>query len=375
MPSLSTSPIFPPPGKEIQVRFTLTGSGANFVRAWVTAAPPGSELRAKLDKTTQNRFPVYTGDGGTGDPWRVKFDLGGKYTLVAQEYVRGASAAGGGYQDSPGGNPSETKVGSETTLSIYLGQRMTSDVGVGSDKVTLVLWVFDTKIQETSLAVHGEASPAIVPASATPRVQTIIETAAVDAALLELRNATVSTAAGSATTVLGDIIAKWNLHLVAAGVHEAADSDNDIPLGLSSAASAANLQDAVGAILPLIRYHYTNDPVLTGATSGRDAASYHNVSGKKNDNGNMPLVTGVSGLGDAYWALADLWRSYEAHRVSTAVHDAADTTDALDALPLLLQVALQIFTVLASTSPTVPATQSAGAMTLISAAGFAETPL
>src|SRR5262245_53582646 len=151
MPTLTTSPTFAPPKGEVQVRFALSEPSANFVRVWVTEAPPGSELKTKLDKATQNRFAVYTGDGGDANPWKQTFDLGGKYTLVAQEYVRGAQPYGGGYQGSPDGNPSETKVGSESTLELFIGQRLTSVIQAGEHQVTLALWVWDSKIQQTTL--------------------------------------------------------------------------------------------------------------------------------------------------------------------------------------------------------------------------------
>ncbi len=366
--------MYAPPGRETQVIFTLTESATNFIRVWVTAAPPGSKLRKELDESTHNRFLVHQGDGGSDTPWRNIFDIGGKYTFVAQEYTRG-TAYGGGYQGSLAGAPSETKVGTESTLSLFIGQRMTSEISTGEDRATVVVWAWDETIRETSLAVHGEESPAIQNDTPTPRALAAMESAAVTTALLALRNQSVATAVGSASSILLDIVSKWNAHVADATSHEDADSDNEIPLGLGSGVSPVNLKDSLSEILPLIRQHYLNDAVKGGVTNGRDSGNYHNVGTKKNDNVNMPLVQAFGGLSDSYWALADLWRSYEAHRVSTSVHDVADSTNSLSALPLLLQVGLQFFTVLASTSPTVPPTQSSGAITLMSGAGFSETPL
>lgn len=378
MASLSTVPAYPAPNREAQVIFTLTQSGTNFVRAWLTQAPPGSELRKKLDASTQSRFPVHTGKGGAGDPWRFIFDKGGRYTLVVQEYAQGARDYGGGYQGSPDGAPSETKVGSESTLSLFIGQRMTSTIAAGGDSVDLVLWVWNDSIRATTKATHGEDSPALVKETPTARELAAIESAAVQTALDALVDELVADAVGSPEAIFGiaagGFVKEWNDHVADSTAHEDADADNDLPVGLASSASVKGLRDAINAALPYIRNHYLNDAVNGGTVSGRDSGNYHNVSGKQNDNVNLPLIESAGSESDAYWALAELWRSHEAHRVSP-VHDSADSTNVLTALPSLLEIARQVFTVWASTSPTVPTTQSTGAITLISKAGFEESPL
>lgn len=378
MASIATIPTYAAPGRDTQVVITLTQSGANFARLWVTAAPPGSELRRKLDDSKQSRVEVYTGDGGPDAPWRFRFDVGGKYTFVAQEYVKGAAAYGGGYQGAPEGNPSETKVGSESTLSVFVGQRLTSTIAAAGESVELVVWVWDTSIRETTAGVHGEDSPALVKETPTAREQAAIESTAVQAALAALIDQTAVSAAGSPATIIGlgigGFIKEWNDHVANATAHANPDADNAIPVGLAGAASAKNLRDTVNEILPYVRQHYLNDAVKGGLASGRDSGDYHNVTGKKNDNVNLPLIESAGSDADAYWALAELWRSYEAHRAST-VHSSEDSTNTLTALPPLLEVARQVFAVWASTNPATPQTQSTAGITLISVAGFEESPL
>lgn len=374
MPSLTTLPTYSPPARETQVIFTLTGSGANFVRVWVTIAPPDSELRAKLDESTQSRFEVHTGPGGNDVPWKFKFDKGGKYTLVCQEYTLGANASGGGYQDSPASAPSETKVGAEVTLSLFIGQRMTAEIGANGDTATLVLWVWDQTIRATSLGVHGEVTPALQNDNPTPRARAAMESATVVAALAGLADVSATTAVGNFDDVVDQFIGNFNAHRTQAGVHDANDTANVIPAGLAMIASAESLKDVLAEILPKVRYHYTNDVVLLGVSNGRDSGGFHNVGGKRNDNANLPIIGGA-GTADAYFALAELYRSYEAHRVSTLYHDTADTVNDLAALPPLLALASLFFGVLASTSPAVPPAQSTGAFKLITNASFAETPL
>jgi hypothetical protein len=373
--TLTTLPLYAPPTRETQVIFTLTESGANFVRVWVTVAPPGSELRADLEKSTQSRFQIYQGDGGANAPWKRKFDKGGKYTLVCQEYRRGASDYGGGYQGAPDGDPSETQVGAESTLSLFIGQRMTAEIGANGDTATLVLWVWDGSIRATTVGVHGEVTPDLQNETPTAKARAAMESATVTALVDALAGITVDNATSGHDSALDDFIINWNAHLSQSGVHQENDAANGIPNGLRAAASSTSLKEAIGEILTRVRNHYTNDVVLAGVSSGRDSGNFHNVSGtKRNDNSNLPIISGV-GDADAYWSIAELHRSYEAHRVSTALHDAADTTNALAALSPLLALQSAFLSVLASTSPTAPPAQSSGAMKLISRAQFSETPL
>lgn len=375
MTTVSTLPVYPAPNRDVQVIFTLTGSASNFVRVWVTAAPPDSELRKKLDASTQNRYRVGEFDGGPDHPWRARFDKGGKYTLIAQEYTRGASAYGGGYQKSPDGAPSETKVGAEVTLQLHIGQRLTSDIQAGSDTLTVVVWVWDDAIRATTAAVHGEDSPSVLAATSTARALAVTESDTVLDALNALVNQPTSTAIGTMSVVLSDFISKWNGHLTAASVHTDDDTYNAIPVGLASGSNSATFGTAITEIIPLIRQHYTNDAVAGKIVYGRDSAGFHNVSFKTNDNANLPILPGATQLSEAYWALADLCRSYEAHRQNTTHHHLVDSTHGLADRPLLMQLGEIALGILASVNPVTPVTQSSGAMNFISRAGFAEKPL
>jgi hypothetical protein len=211
---------------------------------------------------------------------------------------------------------------------------------------------------------------------ATARELAAIESEVVKAAALDLVNVTVATALGTPGAVLanaaGGFVEEWNDHVADATVHQDADAANVLPTGLASVSSAKALKQSVSEILSRIRNHYLNDAAYLNATSGRDSGDYHNTGSKVNDNTNMPIIDGVSD-DDAYWAQAEIWRSYEAHRVSAA-HDISDTTNVLTALPKMLEVARQIFAIWAATSPAAAATVSSGATLLSAQAGFKAVP-
>lgn len=372
------SPAYPPPGKEVTIQVNLDESDADYVYIWATDAPLGSELRGKLDDTKdpRRRVLVYSGRGGSSDPFRYTFDRGGKYTFIAQEVQRGATEFGGGYQGDPDGDLDVENQGAPDDLTIYIGERRVSTIRAGADSLDLVLWVWDANIRATTRGLHGEASPALVKASPTARELAVMESESVQTALDALVDVAVSTAIGTISSTLGDIVDEFNDHLAQASVHQNNDADNVIPEGLASSTGAKALKQSINEILPRIRNHYLNDAAYGGvAPMGRDSADYHNVSGKVNDNLNLPIIDGASNEEEAYWALADLWRSYEAHRASTSVHDAADSTNTLNPLPALLAVAKEVFTVWASTNPTAPSTVSSGATLLTAVAGFRSEPL
>ena len=379
MPTFATVPTYAAPNREAAVTIPLAQSGSNYVRLWVTNAPPESKWREKLEAAgdSRSRIQVYEGPGTSTHQWRETFDKGGRYVFKAQEYLRG-SAFGGGYQHDPDSAPSETKVGAETDYELFIGQRVASEIGVVGDRATLVFWIWDESIRATTKGVHGEATPAIQSDSPTTRVQVAIETTTVQTALDALVGVTAAAAAGTVATIMSDMARQISDHMQNAGgaYHDVADVENDIPAGLRTGPTPAGLATWVNSMLPYIRQHYTNDAVLGGVDSGVDSGNYHNVGGVKvNDRENMPLFDSV-GEKEAYWALADLWRSFEAHRVSVVVHNSADSTNALAALPVLLQVAALFYGVMASLSPTTPDTQSDGVVQLIAKTNcFEETPL
>jgi hypothetical protein len=382
MPSMSSVPLYPVPNRQVTFTVTLAEPTANFVRIWCTSAPQGSELRKALDdsKDPRNRVLFYEGKGGATATKQAIFEAGGVYTFTAQEYDRGASDFGGGYQGDPDGDLTSTPVGSASTLTVYIGERRESVIRAGIDSVNLVVWVWNDTIRATTRGTHGEASPAVFKIGATARELAVVESAAVKAAALDLVDVSVATALGTAGAFLantaGGFVKEWNDHVADSTVHQDADADNDIPTGLASVASAKALKQSVSEILSRVRNHYLNDAAYGNTVAGRDTGNYHDVSGKLNDNVNLPIIDGVSD-DDAYWAQAELYRSYEAHRVSaspTGVHDSADTTNALSALSPMLEVARQIFAVWAATSPTPAATVSSGATLLSAQAGFKAAP-
>lgn len=372
MATLTTTPEYPVPGKPVQVVFAYTESGANFLRVWITDAPEGSKYRKRLTDEALSRVELFTSEGGT--TWtNGDFDKGGIYRLVVQEYTRGAATFGGGYENSPGSAPTETKAGSESTLSVHIGQRMTQEIGAGQDKAQLVLFVWNDSIRATSVAVHGETTPAIVNPS-TPRSTMAMSDTSVRAAVAALAGQTALAAIGTLGTVISNIRTKFEVHRTQATVHQNNDADNAINNSFAATPTPATYALILNELIRKFTQHVENDAGGVSNLAGKNSRNYHDVSGTKIDWSNRPLFQSVGSVADAYAATADLWRCYEAHRVSTGVHDNADNTNALSGLgDTILNVHRLFLVSLAASNPTAPNNKSTAAVLLMAGAGFKES--
>lgn len=374
MATLSTLPALVVPNRKAQFQFELDESATNFVRVWVTNAPPGSELREKLDKARANRIEVFISESPTDHTWETQFDRGGRYTFAAQEYIRGATGSAG-YQGAPGAAPLETKVGSEYTITLDIGQRLTSPVGTGEDRATLVLWLWGNDIEETTVEHHGERSPDIIAESPSPHMKAAMDATAVRSAVAALGGISATTALGDVDAIVSDIVTQHNAHInIAIVLHYTADTANALPVQYASTMAPKDLPVFVNLALQYQRRHRINDD----GSGEYGAGEYHNPTGAafKADFANVPIIDTVSGLPDAYAALAEIWRCHEGHRPFPNEWHGTPTgpvsSFALATLPLLLQVHLRVFEVLSSFSSTAVPTQVPGAQLLIEGAGFVE---
>src|SRR5688500_19809668 len=100
MATLATTPTYPVPTRPALVVFSSSVGASNYIRAWCTVAPEGSELANRIAANRLNRALVYQDEGGSKHPWRYTFDKGGAYTFLVQEYTKG-NHWGGGYEGDP----------------------------------------------------------------------------------------------------------------------------------------------------------------------------------------------------------------------------------------------------------------------------------
>lgn len=379
MTTLSTTPTRTLPGQTARLEFTLTesasGTAANWVRVWVTTAPEGSEWRGELDDVEGDRFLVYEGNGGVGNKLVTTFAVGGKYTLKAQEYVKG-TGYGGGYEGAPDTYETETEAGSEATLTLYVGERLAFTLGYGEDTATLILYVFNDTITATTPS-DGEISPAVEEGSAsTQKAQIAADSSAT--AIAALAGVATSTAIGNPSTALNDILSKYNTHRASAVFHSAADTDNTVSTAFTSPTTPKGMSAAINEYRRKLDFHMRNAKytVSTPGDSDTGSQAYHAVGGNRADLANLIEAPAAqeSSVGSIMVLIADYWRAYEAHRVNTSVHSAADTTG-LTALSPLLDVLHDFNAALHDESPAAPPTAQTGVVKLVNNFGFTEAPL
>lgn len=350
------------------VTFSLS-AGGNFLRLWCTAAPDGAKLKSELDQSSAARVFVFEGDATA--TWKFMPDAGGVFVFAAQEYTKGATPGfRGAYTGDPRGFETETKIGSEASLSIQIGQRITQKLGVGSDTATLAIHVFGATIRATTFDVHGETTPFLLEASTTKAKTAVVDATVLSslAALVAGGGVAAATALGTLSSIADDIIQKFNAHRSQATVHAANDPTNVISRAYESPTTPASLQRTVAEILRMLDRHMRNDD---GSSAGTGGVAYHFVGSiNRADWANALIAQPPGDLTACIVGLSDAWRAYEGHRVNTGVHTSADTVNTLTALSPLLTLHKAFLSSIQATSPTPPNTANAGVVTLVHGGGF-----
>lgn len=358
--SLGRNP-YPIPGI---VPVYLKGYTGDFVRIWVTAAPDGSRYRRKLDAQTYTaRAEVYA--GGMIDIWKADLDVGGKYTFTAQEYTQIASSFGGGYQGDPDSWSSETQVGSEVSLSIYVGERLTHRLGTPDyGYADLVLWVWNDAIRQTTKQVHGETTPAVLNPT-TEKAEVAAYSTTLLATVATLVNTTATALITNLSTLIGEMRTDIPLHMNNNGGawHGAVDDQNDTEIETLPATASTPEGYALSARVLAQRL---------AAHMEDSAGTWHTTGSRYGDLGNAlitPIPSGASNMSSVWAAIADVYRAYEAHR-SYNGHSATDSSNPLGtSLPLIVQIHRDFLAAMQPMNPTAPPAANS-ATTVLAQWGF-----
>lgn len=374
--TLSTMPTYALPSDAVQVTATVDNA-ANFLRVWCTDAPVGSVYRNQLDKTGATRIEITPPNAPTAGgispnvPFAAQLDKGGKYTFVVQEYTLGATTYGGGYSNAPDAYKSETKIGAEQTLAIYIGQRMTHRLGASSyGTASLLVYVWNATIRPTTLEVHGVLSPAIIGAT-TPRAVSAASASGVLTQLALFSNAAVSTLAPNLQTLVAEMVADIPKHFANTGANFHADVMGVPTPDTVNGTEISDLTDRYTTPTAVVRAARTiSGRLQQHMQNGSGGASRYHLDP---DFSHALINDGPGGEADlslALACLADVYRAYETHRVDATSHAAADNVNGLGTtLGPLLALHLAFLSALVSLTPTTAGgTQSA--VTTLNAYGF-----
>jgi hypothetical protein len=363
----------PLPGR-VKLQAALTGGG-NFWRAWCTSAPVGSHFRLELDSNLVS-VPA-AAEGVASDVPEVDLDVGGAYTFSVQEYTKGATDYGGGYAESPDGYQSETKVGVPVDSVIYVGQRMVTTVGAPQyGQAQAVVWVFNTRIEPTSLKVHGVATPAFVNPS-NGRAAVACQNPTALATLATLGGVPAATVIGAldalCTEMRTDIPLHFNnkpatlYHTDALGA-DLSDTDHDTDIEQLPAvpATPAGFVAFFNTVRANLAQHMASKPRQYHQPAAGFAPDYVNAL-------LAPLPSGAD-MAQVLVAAGDIYDMYNRHIKDATVHRNVDVTNQLTtALGQLTQTHRDFVAAMRPLAPTVPAALNPAAVQLVHGAGFQES--
>lgn len=367
--ALSTEPVYALPGDAVKVTPTVTGSAANFVRIWLTDAPVGSKLKIRQQQLGGVRInPAGNDPDGNGfDAGRaipLPLDKGGKYTFVVQEYTKNATTYGGGYAGSPDAFLSETKIGAEQTLYVYIGERVTHRLGNNARGTgTLLLYIWNNSVRQTTIATHGVLSPAIVDCSSPLALSAASDTAVILSLDAMVDNTATNLISGLATLISGfQVTAPKHFNNNPGVYHNTFDTDNDTELE-----DMPRTADTPEGVLRAAQVIHRRMSLHIG--NGSDGAKRYHAR----PDWYRSLASDPPGdLSSAVATLADAWNVYENHRVDGVVHNVTgapggtpDNDNAITAsVGPLVNLHLNFFSAMRALSPTANGGTQQGAVTL-----------
>jgi hypothetical protein len=230
---------------------------------------------------------------------------------------------------------------------------------------TLLLHAHDDVIVQTTLEAHGVVSP-LVKDARTRIAKNAADAATVRSRAMGLIGAAAAVAIGDVAAELDDLIVRYSLHLAQAGVHATNDTSNLVAGEFRGATTLEGLKRSLAEVRQRFYDHITNNDI-TASPSGIGTGSFHSGA----DWAANPKAQPPNDILSCRVLMADLWRCFELHRASSAVHDAADTANGLAALGQLDALHRDFVAVIASLSPTVSANESSAASLLVNA-GFTD---
>jgi hypothetical protein len=371
---LRTAPAHPVPARTFRVFPESTGSATGtHVRIWCAAAPRDTKLRKQLDESRSGKVIVQDLIRLNTEAEPSSFDLtlekGGGYKFQLDEFKVGTGFTGG-YEDDPRAAPSETLKSSRYS-TLYVAQPLTMQVGCGQDIATLKLFVHDATVIQTDLAVHGETTPRVdVSPSAPAKAKMAAEDATFRAAVAALAGQTAATLIGDLGAALDAMLSTIAAHIGLSSRHHRNDTVNTLAASFYGATTVAGRAASLSEMRKLLGRHMRNDSGAGPGSAGFDdggfaGAAYHSTADWTNLL--IDAATPAGALEDGI-AQADLWRAYEAHRLS-AVHLHTDSTNVLAPLSPLLNVHRYFLASLAALTASAP-TSSTAAGLLISQLGF-----
>lgn len=187
MTAAISSPTYPVPGQRCEITFSGLNSATNQITLYPISAPEGSRIRENIEAKSGQRVEEYTGKSSL--PWVLTPDVGGRYEFTLEESTIG-DPRGRAFDLDTRGSP-DPVITQTSTVSFFVGERMAFRLGQYPDQAKLNCYVWDETIRATTLAAHGEDTPALS-GGTSPRAGIAILDSDLVAAAAAMANTTVS---------------------------------------------------------------------------------------------------------------------------------------------------------------------------------------
>lgn len=365
--SVTTRPEFAVTSGKVEVSFSVTEAGANYVRLMCSAAPDGSQLRTRLDEAAASQVvEVYQDE--VSQTWQFTPDVGGAYTFKAHEMAKGATSYGGGYDGDENGYRTEEKL-SSNDVTIYVGSEIETTLGVGQDKAKCRAVIHNATIIKTTKDAHGVTSPATFGATSS-KARSASQSSSVTAALALLEGESTATAIGDPEAMCAGLISEYEAHRASTSYHYVADGDNVVQDSFHDPQSPAGLAIALNELRKQLDRHIRND----SAAAGTGTAGYHQASGELRADLGVSILAPPASQDSRLSQLvliADLRRVVASHKTS-GVHQTPDGSGTA-ALSRILQLHFDFMAEISKAEPDPTSGANPGVTSMIHNGGFKES--
>lgn len=336
------------PGKTVAFLFSHPNPSVDTVRMRLFAAPTGS-ARAKDLETG----PVALHEASIRERFDTSFDKGGRYKCSLEYIASGRSPGGPGYSNQDEATAIPVVVES-VDVDVDVGQKLTQQLGFGGNTAQLAVMVWGNRIQRTTVAEHGIATPATERPSSTI-AEIAVASPTLKAAIDALGDTEPTDGLGMLTEAFRLLGIAWLTHLTASH-HAVADDSNELPTASRQPQTAAELASAIAKLREVMVKHAANihrNPTTGGPMSDGKTGSHSSVDSalarfdSPGPNAFDPISLVLS--------LAELFSLFEAHVGRAAIH--ANSGPAVPATSGILQIQRLFLESLVEVTSTPPETK------------------
>lgn len=259
-------------GRTVEFFFSHPNPTVDVVRLRLLAAPTGSARAKDLESGS-----VALHEASIREKFRTSFDKGGRYKCSLEYIASGRSPGGPGYSNQDEATAIPVVVES-VDVDVDVGQKLTQQLGFGANTAQLAVMVWGDRIERTTIAEHGIATPATERPSSTIAEISLANPALIDAIAL-LGGTEPDSGFGVILDAYQLLVVAYQAHLSSTH-HAVADDSNGIPTSSHSPQNAAELANGIAKFREVLVKHAANihrNPTTGGPGADGKTGSHASV--------------------------------------------------------------------------------------------------